>query len=157
MRCYFCFAERPVPKLSKEHLLSKPVAEAFGLDRSGTFGQWGGGDTPLILARLDDVAVRFACERCNNTWMNDLEHELAALASWTDSPDQSLAPTQVEILRAWSLKTYLILSAMQGGTRRFLDEPEAPGVIPNFTRARQMYEKEPRGVRGDGIWSGSAL
>ena len=148
MRCYFCFAEGPVPKLSKEHLLSKPVAKAFGLDRSGTFGQWGGGDDSLILARLDDVAVRFACERCNNTWMNALEHELASLAAWADSPDQFLAPAHVEILRAWSLKTYLILSAMVGGARCFVEDPEAPGVIPNFTRARQLYEKEPRAFEG---------
>ena len=148
MKCYFCFAERAVPKLSKEHLLSKPVAAAFGLDRSGTFGQWGGGDDSLVFARLDDVAVRFVCERCNNTWMNSLEHELASLSAWTASPTQPLAPAQVEVLRSWSLKTYLILCAMVGVTRRFTDEPQAPGVIPNFTRARQLYERDPRTFEG---------
>jgi hypothetical protein len=148
MRCYFCFAEGPVPKLSKEHLLSKPVAKAFGLDRSGSFAQWGDQDDPAVLNRLDDVVVRFVCEQCNNEWMNVLEHDLASLASWTGSLDQSLSPAQVEILRAWSLKTYLILSAMVGGTRRFVDEPEAKGVIPNFTRARQLYENDPRAFDG---------
>jgi hypothetical protein len=150
MGCYFCFAEGLVPKLSKEHLLSRPVAEAFGLDRSGAFGQWGNGDESLVLSRLDDVAVRFVCERCNNTWMNSLEHDVASLSTWTGSPDQALTPAQVEVLRSWSLKTYLILCAMVGGTRRFAEDPQAPGVIPNFTRARQLYEKSERESRGPG-------
>lgn len=148
MSCYFCFAEGLVPKLSKEHLLSRPVAEAFGLNRSGAFGQWGNTDEPLLLTRLDDVAVRFVCERCNNSWMNSLEHELASLSAWAGSPDQALTPAQVEVLRSWSLKTYLILSAMVGGTRRFVEDPHARGVIPNFTRARQLYEKSSRAFEG---------
>lgn len=148
MRCYFCFAEGDVPRLSKEHLLSKPVAEAFGLDRSAAFGQLGSINDSVVLARLDDVAVKFVCERCNNTWMSALEHELAALAAWTGSPDQPLTPAQVETLRAWSLKTYLVLSAMVGGIRRFAENPEAPGVIPNFTRARQLFGKEAQAFDG---------
>jgi len=148
VRCHFCFAEGDAPKLSKEHLLSKPVAEAFGLDRAGAFGQLGNVDDSVVFTRLDGVAVKFVCERCNNTWMNALEHELAALAVWTRSPSQSLTPAQVESLRAWSLKTYLVLSAMVGETRRFAENPEAPGVVPNFTRARQLYGKEARAFDG---------
>jgi hypothetical protein len=148
MGCYFCFAEGHVPRLSKEHLLSKPVAEAFGLDRSAAFGQLSSTDGSVVLAQLDDVAVRFACERCNNTWMNALEHEMAALAAWAEPPDQSLTPTQIGSLRAWSLKTYLVLSAMVGETRRFAKNPKAPGVIPNFTRARQLNEKDARAFDG---------
>jgi hypothetical protein len=151
MGCYFCFAEGDRSRLSKEHLLSKPVAEAFGLDRSAAFGQLRGTDDPVILAQLDDLAVRFACERCNNTWMNALEHEMAALAAWADPPDQSLTPAQFEILRAWSLKTYLVLSAMVGETRRFAKNPRLPGVIPNLTRARQLREKDARAFDGIGL------
>ncbi len=148
MGCYFCFAEGDVPRLSKEHLLSKPVAEAFGLDRSAGFGQLSSTDDSVVLAQLDDVAVRFVCERCNNTWMNALEHEMAALAAWAGPTDQSLTPTQIESLRAWSLKTYLVLSAMVGETRRFAKNPKAPGVIPNFTRARQLKEKDAQAFDG---------
>jgi hypothetical protein len=148
MRCHFCFAEGDVPRLTKEHLLSKPVAEAFGLDRAGAFGQLGNVDDSVMFTRLGDVAVKFVCERCNNTWMNELEHELAALAVWTRSPGESLTPVHVESLRAWSLKTYLVLGAMVGETRRFAENPEAPGVIPNFTRARQLYGKEARAFDG---------
>jgi hypothetical protein len=67
MRCYFCFAEGDVPRLSKEHLLSKPVAEAFGLDRSAGFGHLGSTDDSVVLAHLEDVAVKFVCEPCNKT------------------------------------------------------------------------------------------
>lgn len=148
MRCTFCFAEGDVPRLSKEHLLSKPVAVAFGLDRSAAFGQVGNTDDSVVLAQLDDVAVKFACQRCNNTWMNALELEMVVLAAWAGSRDQSLTPAQVQSLRAWSLKTYLVLSAMVGETRRFAEAPEAPGVIPNFTRARQLCEKDARAFDG---------
>jgi hypothetical protein len=83
--------------------------------------------------------------------MNGLEHELAALGDGTRFPDQSLTPAEVESLRAWSLKTYLVLSAMAGETRRLAENPDAPGVIPNFARARQLYEKDARAFDGIGI------
>jgi hypothetical protein len=148
VRCYFCFAEGDVPRLTKEHLVSRPVADAFSLDRSGTFGQFGNPGDSIALAQLDEVAVRFVCERCNSTWMNTLEHEVAGLATWVASPDQSLTPVQMDSLRRWALKTYLVLSVMIGETRRFSRNPQAPGVIPNFTRARQMYEKDARAFDG---------
>jgi hypothetical protein len=148
VRCYFCFTEGEVPKLSKEHLLSRPVADAYGVDRSAGFGQLGNHDDSIVVAQLDDVAVKFVCERCNSTWMNALEHEMVGLASWVSSPDQSLTTAQRDTLRAWALKTYLVLSVMVGETRRFAENPQAPGVIPNFTRARQLYEKDTRAFDG---------
>lgn len=141
MRCWFCFAEGEVPRLSKEHLLSEPVSSAFGLNRSGSFGQIDGTNGSITLARLDTVAVKMVCKRCNNTWMNDLEHDFAALASWCHARDRGLASNEVDCVRAWCLKTYLVLSVMVGGTRRFAETPEAPGVIPDFPRARQLYAK----------------
>lgn len=148
MRCYFCFMEGDVPRLSREHLLSRPVAKAFGVDRSAAFGQLGSTDSSMVLVQLDDVAVRFACERCNNTWMNALEHEMAALAKWAGSRNQALTASQVRVLQAWSLKTYLVLSVMVGDTRRFSETPALPGVIPNFTRARQLYENSTQAFDG---------
>jgi hypothetical protein len=97
------------------------------VDRSAGFGQVGNTNEPIQLARLDDVAVRFVCERCNNTRMNGLEHEMAALSAWARFRDQSLTPSQTQSLRAWSLKTYLVLSVMVGETRRFAENPEEPG------------------------------
>jgi hypothetical protein len=37
---------------------------------------------------------------------------------------------------------------MVGETRRFAENPEAPWVIPNFARARQLYEKDARAFDG---------
>ena len=148
MRCHFCFNEGDVPKLSKEHLLSKPVATAFGVDRSAAFGLLGDPNELIVLPRLSDLSVRLVCEPCNNTWMNDLEHGMAALNGWCHGGDLPMTSSQVDALRSWCLKTYLVLSAMVGGTRRFAEDPEAPGVIPNFTRARQLYERNPEAFEG---------
>jgi hypothetical protein len=141
MLCRFCFAEGHVPKLSKEHLLSKPVAEAFRVDRSAAFGHIGDSKNHIMLTRLSDASVRFVCEPCNNTWMNSLEHGMARLSDWVESPDQPLSSGQVQAVRSWALKTYLVLSEMVGGTRHFANNPETPGVLPNPTRARQLYAR----------------
>lgn len=148
MRCYFCFAEGDVPRLSKEHLLSQPVANAFGVDRSAHIGHVDPASGTVRLARLDDAAVRFVCERCNNTWMNDLEHDFASLASWVRSSDVPLSSSQLQALQAWSLKTYLVLSVMVGNSRQFVEDPAGPGVIPSFTRARQLYEEDSAAFEG---------
>lgn len=148
MRCYFCFAEGEVPRLSKEHLLSQPVANAFGVDRSAHIGHVDPASGTLQLARLDDAAVRFVCERCNNTWMNDLEHDFANVASWVRSSDVPMSSSQLQALQAWSLKTYLVLSVMVGNARQFVEDPAGPGVIPSFTRARQLYEKDSAAFEG---------
>ena len=148
MRCFFCFNEREVRRLSKEHLLSKPVASAFGIDRSGWLGQLNDGDQPPITSRLDAVSVRFVCEPCNNVWMNALEHEMAAVAEWIDARRRPLGMTNLQAIQRWGLKTYLLLSVMVGGARRFQDDPSGPGVIPNFTRARELFESNPDAFRG---------
>lgn len=148
MLCQFCFTEGHVPKLSKEHLLSKPVANAFGIDRSTAFGHIGDSKNPIVLTRLSDASVRFVCEPCNNTWMNSLEHEMASLDGWVGSPDQPLTSNQAQTVRSWALKTYLVLSEMVGQTRRFANHPEAPGVLPNPTRARQLYAKSTEAFEG---------
>lgn len=163
VRCYFCFAEGEVPRLSKEHLLSQPVAAAFGVDRSAYIGHVDAATGSVQMAQLDDAAVRFVCECCNNTWMNSLEHEFAALAPWVDSSESPLSLSQLQTLQAWSLKTYLLLSVMVGNARQFVSDPTGPGVIPSFTRARQLYEDDSaafegmafglaRPYRSDGFW-----
>lgn len=150
MLCQFCFSQGPVPKLSKEHLLSKPVADAYRIDRSAAFGHIGDSKKPIMLTRLSDASVRFVCEPCNNTWMNSLEHEMARLNDWVGAPE-SLTSNQVHTVRSWALKTYLVLSEMVGGTRRFANNPDAPGVLPNPTRARQLYARSPEAFEGMGF------
>lgn len=163
MRCYFCFAEGDVPRLSKEHLLSQPVAAAFDIDRSAYIGHVNAATGSVHVAQLLDAAVRFVCERCNNTWMSALEHRFATLAQWVYSSESTLPLSGLKTLQAWSLKTYLLLSVMVGNARQFASDPTGPGVIPSFTRARQLYENNPaafegmafglaRPKRSDGFW-----
>ncbi len=54
----------------------------------------------------------------------------------------------MQTIRSWGLKTYLVLSEMVGGTRRFANNPEAPGVLPNPTRARQLYRRSIEAFQG---------
>ena len=79
---------------------------------------------------------------------NSLEHQMARLNGWVDSPDQPLTSNQAQTLRSWALKTYLVLSEMVGGARRFANNPEAPGVLPNPTRARQLYARDSEAFEG---------
>src|SRR6266511_2903537 len=117
MRCFFCYAEGEVPRLSKEHLVSRPVARAFGLDRSAAFGRAGNSDSSVSISSLDTLAVKLACDRCNNGWMNKIEHRMAAVAEWPGSRVLPLSPADFDSVRAWALKTYFVLTAIEGGIR----------------------------------------
>ncbi len=107
MRCFFCYADGEVPRLSKEHLVSRPVAEAFGLDRSATFGRTGSNDSSVTISPLDTLAVKLVCDRCNNGWMNTIEHRMASVAEWSGSRSLPLSPAHLDSLCAWALKTYV--------------------------------------------------
>lgn len=101
MRCWFCYLDREVPKLTKEHLLSEPVATAFCIDRSAAFGHVRE-DLSVAFTRLDDSSVRYVCAECNNTWMNDLEHQMAAVADWAFAKDAVLKPEHYDVIRSSS-------------------------------------------------------
>src|SRR6266550_1105151 len=148
MRCQFCFAEGEVPRRSTTDLNAYPVASAFGIDRSATFGR--AGDRPgnaISIARLSHVRVRSVCARCNNGWMNTLEHRMAELSEWTTHPTAPLTLEHYRSLRAWALKTYLILTFIEGGLRNLGDGADLK-FIPNFTRARLLYDGDEQAFDG---------
>lgn len=147
MRCHFCWDENETTRLTKEHLLSVPVARAFGIDRTGSgFARFDtdavqSGDLgSLAWSGLDSLAVRIACSECNSGWMNDLEHAMVDIGKWHAKGDRPLGTQGLTTLRRWLLKTYVVLSVLDGGTRRFLpttDEVEF-SVVPEVTRASQL-------------------
>src|SRR6266536_2607727 len=154
MRCFFCYADGEVLRLSKEHLVSRPVARAFGLDRSAAFGRAGNSDSSVSISSLDTLAVKLACDRCNNGWMNEVEHRMASVADWSGSRVLPLSPADFDGIRAWALKTYFVLSAIEGSIRSFGKGTSEFGVIPDFTRARQLYKANAEAF--DGIAFGLA-
>src|SRR5215211_5988786 len=148
MRCFFCYADGEVPRLSKEHLLSRPVAEAFGLNRSDTFGRAGNDDSSVTISSLDTLAVKLVCERCNNGWMNTIEHRMASVAEWCGPRPLPLSRAHLDSLCAWALKTYFVLSAIEGGIRNFGHDGSDFDVLPDFTRARQLHKADAQAFEG---------
>lgn len=137
--CAFCFADQRSAPLSKEHLLSRPVAEAFGVDRGSQFARVGS-DGQINWTRLDALQVRLVCRSCNQGWMNQLEHEMASVIDWVRAGSRALGQSQLSALRRWALKTHIVAAAIEGATRRFGRDDSPAQVLPEATRARQLYE-----------------
>jgi hypothetical protein len=151
MRCFFCYAQGEVPRLTKEHLVSRPVAGAFGLDRSATFGRAGNSDSSVLILPLDALAVKLVCERCNSGWMNATEEGMASVAEWSSSRFSPLSPAHLNSLRTWVLKTYFVLGAIEGGLRNFGNGGSDFGIVPDFTRARELYDGDAQAFEGVAI------
>ena len=142
--CLFCCSVQGEP-LSLEHLVSQPVADAFGIDRSNSIASI---DAETIdrgqpeirrMVRMSELAVRLPCRACNSTWMNDLEHGMAAVARWTRARENALTVEADRTLRRWLLKTYIVVAAIAGGSRRFGTTDDFY-LLPEATRARLLWE-----------------
>ena len=89
-RCMFCFMENGDNiTLSKEHLLSKPVAKAFGVDRSSPLLRTDSDLTEFDWRHLDGIKFGCVCTGCNNGWMNRLEPALGASPSGLEATKTS--------------------------------------------------------------------
>lgn len=143
MQCHFCWDERRDPPITREHLVSAPLASGFGIDRaSRTFARFdeaaiGSGDLDgLTWHALDDLRVRVASDWCNNGWMNGLELGMKPVAKWAARGDQPFGTANLVALRRWLLKTYVVLSVMEGGTRRFAQDGPTTSPSPSSRRSR---------------------
>ena len=84
VKCVFCLAGSRTTKISKEHLFSKPICSALGIDRTKVIasldGNTGEVSRPL---RLDQRLVKLPCVDCNSGWMEQLERDTArTLRRW---------------------------------------------------------------------------
>lgn len=152
MNCLFCGGrERDSP--SKEHLISQPVADAFGINRDNVIASidgWkpGSSDFEVVrMTKISDLSVRLPCRSCNSGWMNDLEQGMSAVARWARAGDNGLSPSAYETLLRWLLKTYIVMTAIEGGIRRFGSSTDFH-LIPEATRARLLWEKSERALHG---------
>lgn len=97
-RCAFCFAQSlDFPALTREHLMSRPVADAFGIDRTANFARADTGFTNIRWTTVNGVGRRFVCAPCNNGWMNALEHEMAAVGLWVATTDEPLGDHRAQV------------------------------------------------------------
>lgn len=165
MKCEFCWDEDRGEPLTKEHLVSQPIADAFHIDRVGgqvarfDRGELGDGNLDSVTwCSLAELSVRLACARCNNGWMNDLEHEMAAVARWFRAGDRALGKAQLRAVGRWLLKTYAVMAVLDGATRRFVDADGAVGshVIPDPTRARLLRAGDDGALHSIVIGAGKA-
>jgi hypothetical protein len=135
VNCLFCGAP---PPLSREHLISKPVAVAFGIHRSSELSTLEGRDI-VRSALLDQLSVRLPCGPCNSGWMNNLEIGMGAVARWMRARENGITADTLKNLKRWLLKSYIVMTAMDGGIRRF-GTSGTFSMIPEATRAARLCE-----------------
>lgn len=143
MNCFFC--HRKVGSgLSREHLLSKPICSFFGIDRAtttlGRIDASGDAQSVSSIASLESTAVRLPCEKCNNGWMNDLEGPMVEVLDRWINRGAPLDEDDALAMKRWLAKSHLLLCAIEGGVRDFMDDP-TKGVIPDPTLARKLFEQ----------------
>lgn len=118
--CWFCHEEVP---LSREHLISNPIATCFGIDRDDQLLA----DIPEEITAVTDIdpnrvqplskqQVRAACEPCNNGWMSKLETDAAeAFAEFLRG--EPLSHDHARTIRGWGLSRYVVWNHRDGDAR----------------------------------------
>ena len=150
MNCIFCH-ERPGGRsLTKEHVFSKPVRQAFGILDDTHIGRIGDEGVVSSFTRADQFQVRLPCASCNNGWMSSLEVDFArTVTSWKRGRNR-LGKHRARTIEQWLLKTYIVLGAAEAQTRDVGAVGETPPwrVMPEATRARQLFEGDDAAFAG---------
>jgi hypothetical protein len=139
MKCPFCLSDT---KNSKEHLLSRPICAAVGINRSTTLVASLDGRTSQIghAGSLDHRSIRLPCSACNSGWMSDLERDAArTIRRWLSKPDQRLTNAGVVHVTRWLVKTAIVLSFADNDARRFFDHP-TDAAIPDIRSAQHIAD-----------------
>ncbi len=151
VRCVFCYMEtQDAIVASKEHLLSRPVADAFGIERTDPVARINGEITDLNVvadikwSRLNGIQRKCVCQSCNSGWMNRLEHGMKSIADWLDGdPAEPLGAERNIVLRNWAVKSHILLCYIDGNAGRWDDETlQEEYVVPPVTPARELYEDQ---------------
>lgn len=131
VKCPFCLGDG---KKTKEHILSKPICHALGVDRGMTITSVDSTSQAVgESATLTERTIRLPCESCNSGWMSRLEVDTAkTLRRWLASPNERLTKAGHVHLVRWLAKTSFILGYSEGDSRRFLETPTET-VVPDIT------------------------
>jgi hypothetical protein len=71
IRCMFCYMDSvDVISTSHEHLISKPVAAAFGIDRTASVARMNIEGSDIRWRPVNGIRRRVVCTACNNGWMD---------------------------------------------------------------------------------------
>jgi hypothetical protein len=129
---------------SSEHLLSRPVATAFGIDRTAPVARVDGDVEHIRWAQLNGIKRRCVCTTCNNGWMNRLEDRMAGIADWIAGPSgEPLGVARALALRSWALKTHMLLCFIEGNAGHFGDDTfSGEYVVPPVTQAKALYGRD---------------
>lgn len=148
----FCFIDRGSEvKRSAEHFLSRPVANAFSIDREeGEAYRFGVGPSSAKTVRLNGLKRRAVCTECNNGWMNQLEQAMPDVAQWFLAGDRPLGDRLSLTLRRWLLTRHLLLTEIDGNAAQFgdTDHLDEDYVIPPSSLARAVYEDDLEAITG---------
>lgn len=145
MKCAFCLSDA---KTTKEHLLSRPICDVLGFDRTTLVASLDGRNGQLgAVTPLDARSVRLPCGECNSGWMSELERDTAsALRRWMRRPDERLTTAGARHLTRWLVKTAIVFGFAETDARRFVDNP-TDASVPDITAARALAEGQtPEGV-----------
>ncbi len=142
MNCIFCHTRSGGGPLTKEHVFSKPVRRTFGILDDTYIGRIDEEGSVSSFPRADQFRVKLPCASCNNGWMSSLERDFThSVAAWRRDGDR-LGKRRAQTIEQWLLKTYIVLSAVEGNIRDMgaIGETPAWRVMPEATRARQLFE-----------------
>lgn len=136
MNCPFCLG---ASKTTKEHVFSKPICDAVGIDRAMDVASYDGNSGELgPIVSLDQRSVRLHCEECNSGWMSDLEVQTGrALRRWLSRPESPLGRDGYDVIMRWLVKMAVVLGFSEGGSRRFM-ETATDVAVPDITAAKEI-------------------